>query len=238
MNSPGAAPVAGPVHRVGVVEDDPPTRDALLAALARSPRWQAVFAVGSLAEARALPADTAPAVVLVDLGLPDGSGLDLLPELRQRWPACECLVISVFGDEARVIRSIEAGASGYILKGQGEDEVAGHLQHLLEGGSPMSPAIARHLLRRIAGPATATTGQAPVGPPGAAPPGEGLTQREAEVLQLLAKGEPYEAVAARLGLSVNTVRFHVKGLYGKLGVNSRQVAVLEAQRRGLLGPGR
>jgi DNA-binding NarL/FixJ family response regulator len=213
---------------VGVIEDDAATRASLQAALARDPRWRLAFAVGSVREARErLAGREVPDVALVDLGLPDGSGLDLLAELRQRWPHCDCLVISMFGDEERVIRSIEAGASGYLLKGQGEDDIAEHLGYLREGGSPMSPAIARHLLRRIARPA-----------PEAEPGQEALTTREAAVLQLLARGEPYEVVAASLGLSVNTVRYHVKGLYGKLGVNSRQRAVNEGQRRGLISGGR
>jgi DNA-binding NarL/FixJ family response regulator len=215
------------VWTVGVIEDDAATRAALQAALARDARWRLAFAVGTVREAREHLAQRleAPDVALVDLGLPDGSGLDLLAELRQRWPHCDCLVISMFGDEERVIRSIEAGASGYLLKGQGEDDIAEHLGYLREGGSPMSPAIARHLLRRIARAAPEAPSEAG---------NEALTAREAAVLQLLARGEPYELVAASLGLSVNTVRYHVKGLYGKLGVNSRQRAVNEAQRRGLI----
>lgn len=208
---------------VGVVEDDPQVRDQLVRSLATSPRWRLAFAAGSLHEAeQALSAaGGAPAVLLVDLGLPDGSGIALIATVRRRWPACECLVVSVFGDEDRVIRSLEAGASGYLLKGQGDEEIAEHLGYLLEGGSPMSPAIARHLLRRIAR-------QPQPSEAGAETP----SPRELQVLQQLALGEPYEEVARQLGLSVNTVRFHVKALYAKLGVNSRQLAVNAGRRLG------
>ena len=213
--------------RVGLVEDDVPTQYTLLGALAQDSRWQLAFSVGSARELRALLAGPAADYVLLDLGLPDGSGLDLLSEIRAAWPACECLVVSVFGDEHRVIRSIEAGASGYILKGQGADEVAAHLALLREGGSPISPAIARHLLKHIALGETHRQ-------PHDGDADDALTPAELRVLNLLARGDPYESAADTLGVSVNTVRYHVKALYGKLGVNSRQRAVLEAQRRGWL----
>jgi DNA-binding NarL/FixJ family response regulator len=221
---------------VGVVEDDPGMREKLERALACDARWSTVFAVGTVAEVRArFSAGLAgPDTLLVDLGLPDGSGLDLISEARRHWPHCECLVISVFGDEERVIRSVEAGAVGYILKGQGDADVIEHLGYLREGGSPMSPAVARHLLRRVAP-------KAPGRPSSEAASGartgsvlHDLTHKELEVLRLLARGEPYESVSRHLGVTVNTVRFHVKGLYSKLGVNSRQKAVLEGVRRHLI----
>lgn len=224
--------------KVGVVEDDPAMRAMLVAALGRDARWDTVFAVGSVAEVQRLVEIAAPPpdTVLVDLGLPDGSGLDLIGSLRRHWPACECLVISVFGDEDRVIRSIEAGAAGYILKGQGEADVAEHLGHLREGGSPMSPAVARHLLRRVGRRGGGADAPGPGLPAATRTLLNDLTAKELEVLKLLSLGEPYDAVAARLDVSVNTVRFHVKGLYGKLGVNSRQKAVIEGFRRQLIDP--
>lgn len=215
-------------RRVGIVEDHAQVRQALATALQVAGQWQLIFELGSIREVRAWPGLIAPDVVLIDLGLPDGSGLDLIAELRQRWPSCECLVISMFGDERQVIRAIECGAGGYILKGQGEDDLNEHLQHLLDGGAPMSPAIARHLLRRVARDAQPALGVAQTGPAL-----EALTPREADVLHQLSLGEPYDAVASRLEMSVNTVRYHVKSLYTKLGVKNRQTAVLEARRRGL-----
>lgn len=237
-------------HTVGVVEDDAAMCRTLVAALQRDGQWELQFAVGSLHALAAHWEQPPPDVLLVDLGLPDGDGLDLLPRVRAHWPGCETLVISVFGDEDRVLRSIEAGAGGYILKGQGEAGIAEHMRYLLEGGSPMSPAIARHLLRRIAQGAGQPRDDDPDQDPNRAPihdanpavpqrPSatgieEALTSREAEVLTWLARGEPYDEVARRLSVSVNTVRYHVKSLYGKLGVNTRHHAVVEGQRRGWL----
>jgi DNA-binding NarL/FixJ family response regulator len=224
------------VWTVGVVEDELSMRDKLVRALGTDVRWKTVFSVGTVAEARARfsAGQAAPDTLLVDLGLPDGSGLDLIAEARRHWPQCECLVISVFGDEERVIRSVEAGAVGYILKGQGDADVIEHLGYLREGGSPMSPAVARHLLRRVAPTGSARKVSDSVSADRTFAALQDLTQKELEVLRLLARGEPYESVARLLGVTVNTVRFHVKGLYSKLGVNSRQKAVLEGVRRQLI----
>jgi DNA-binding NarL/FixJ family response regulator len=211
-----------PVERILVVDDDPATLAWLLAELGALPGVQA-SGCGSVAEARQWLQCNAPQIVLTDLGLPDGSGIEVIAKVRRLHPQCEVLVISIFGDDTHVISAIEAGASGYLLKDSSLQRLGDQLQHLRDGGSPLSPQIARTLIRRQrprAAPADAGSG-----------PGAGLTEREFEVLTFIAKGFSYQEGAAMLGVSTNTVRTHVKRIYEKLAVNSRTEAVYEFNLR-------
>ncbi len=166
-----------------------------------------------------------PQVLLVDLQLPDGSGIDLIRAARRLAPQAEAMVISVFGDEAHVVGAIEAGATGYLLKDASAEEIAMAITRLLAGEAPISSAIARHLLRRFRAPPD------PAAAPVAASP---LTPREGEVLQLIAKGLSYQRIADTLAMSPHTVTTHIKQIYRKLAVNSRGEAVFEAMQLGLL----
>lgn len=217
------------MHRVGLVEDDALIRQQFARAIASQPDLSLAFSVGCGADALAALAAEAPDVLMVDIGLPDMSGLDVIRHATAHHPRCLTMVVSVFGDEGKVLDSIAAGAKGYILKGQGEDDILTHLHHLLDGGSPMSPVIARqvlHRMQRLMFPAPAAS------PPSAG--GEPLTPRETEVLKLISRGHSYDEVARNLAVTTNTVRHHIKGIYGKLCVNSRSAAVFEAGRRGWL----
>jgi DNA-binding NarL/FixJ family response regulator len=127
-----------------------------------------------------------------------------------------------------VLDSIAAGASGYILKGEGDDEILAHIQDLLRGGSPMSPVIARQVLQRMR---STYQRPAPVREPQPLVAGLHLTEREIDALNLIARGYRYDEVAQQLGMSTNTVRYHVKNIYSKLGVHSKIDAVQEARRR-------
>lgn len=203
-----------------IVEDDRLLRENLLQSTADAPGW-AVHAAANLAAARAMLARQPPDAVLLDLGLPDGDGLALIAEFRRANPDCDIFVITVFAEEKRVIRSLEAGASGFILKSDLAD-YSGRLMSIIEsGGSPISPAIARSLINRIRPAAKEDTN----GP---------LSQREAQVLSLSAKGLRYNEIAEVLGVSVHTVNTHLKSVYRKLLVRSRAEAVFEARRSGLL----
>ncbi|MEY2721819.1 MAG: hypothetical protein RL597_1264 [Pseudomonadota bacterium] len=209
------------IRRLLIIEDDRLLRDHLVRATSGSPEWS-VLAAGNLAAARAQLAKHAIDAVFLDLGLPDGDGLNLISEFRQANPACEILVITVFADEKRVIRSLEAGASGYILKSDLAD-YAGPVVSIIEsGGSPISPSIARSLINRLRPPLEAAENQ------------DLLSQREAEVLQLCSKGLRYAEIAEVLGVSSHTVNTHLKSVYRKLMVHSRAEAVFEARRHGLL----
>ena len=210
-----------PIRRLLIIEDDRLLRDHLVRATSGSPEWS-VIAAGNLAAARAQLAKYSIDAVFLDLGLPDGDGLNLISEFRQANPACEILVITVFADEKRVISSLEAGASGYILKSDLAD-YAGRLVSIIEsGGSPISPSIARSLINRLRPPPESAENQGL------------LSQREAEVLQLCSKGLRYAEIAEVLGVSSHTVNTHLKSGYRKLMVHSRAEAVFEARRHGLL----
>lgn len=214
---------------VGLVEDDGRTRERFIRTLQAMPGWHVLFASATLGGARQSLALTAPDVLLVDLGLPDGDGHCLIAEVAQAHPTCQTLVISVFGDDEKVFRSIEAGAAGYIVKGQGDDELADHLCELLAGGSPVSPRIARRLLQSVRLHRAEQPGKTPQ-----EAVDSDLTHKEHEVLSMLALGYSYQEVADRMAVSVNTVRFHIKSIYSKLYVSSRGEAVYEAGRRGWL----
>ena len=169
---------------------------------------------------------TAPDVLLTDLGLPDGSGIDLIRETVRRYPATDIMVITVFGDEDHVLASIEAGATGYILKDSIPEEFVGLIKQLRAGGSPISPVIARQLLKRfkphVASPEAVATVEA------------GLSARESEVLSLIAKGFSFSEIARLLNVSQHTVTTHVKKIYQKLAVHSRGEAVYEAGKMGII----
>lgn len=216
------------MDQVLLVEDDVSTREWLAGLLG----GEAVLAhaCGSVAEALAwLRSDRPADIVLTDLGLPDGSGLDVIRAAVRR-PGCEVLVLSIFGDEANVLAAIDAGASGYLLKDGSLESIREHLACLKSGGSPLSPRIARTLIRRTRGPAVAASASAPADAPGseASPL---LSDRELDVLTGIGKGFSYAEVAETLKITTNTVRTHVRRIYEKLAVNSRTEALYEYNRR-------
>jgi len=206
------------------VDDDESFLDTVRATVDQRPELALVGTAGSLAEARALLAQQAVDVLLVDLGLPDGNGIDLIRETRAARPDTDIMVITVFGDEAHVVASIEAGATGYLLKRNLPEQLAQTVIELRAGGSPISPVIARQLLKRFAAPLPAAVD----------PDHGGLSEREREVLAYIAKGFTVAEIAAMLKLSAHTVGTHVKRIYRKLAVHSRAEALYEASRMGLL----
>lgn len=211
-------------NTVLIAEDDAPTLRRLARAVGAHPDLQVVGEALNCREGSRLLRATAPDVLLVDLGLPDASGVELIREARSLSADTHTMVITVFADENHVIEAIEAGARGYLLKDGSDDYVAASILQLLAGGSPISPAIARHLLDRFQEPAArARENDAPV-----------LTDREREVLSLLAKGFTFEEIGNILKISPHTVTTHVRHIYRKLEVGSRSQAVYEAVHRGLL----
>lgn len=212
--------------QVMIVEDEPRTRERLASIIDDHPDLRLLGQVGSLAEARDALARQLPEVILLDLGLPDGSGLDLLDELGERRANIGVLVISVLGDESSVLRAIERGAGGYLLKDADDAAVVAAINQLLAGGAPLSPSIAVHLMRRLQAPPRASSAQLQE---------IGLTTRELELLKLIAKGLSYDEVGQLMGLKYNTITSYAKELYRKLQVHSRAEAVFEAQQLGLVG---
>jgi DNA-binding NarL/FixJ family response regulator len=209
-----------------VVEDEPEFLRQYCEAITREPDLRLAGAVGTLAAGLAVIDKDVPDVVVVDLGLPDGSGAQLIRAAAKKRPDCDALVVTVFGDDQHVIDAIEAGATGYILKDSPPGELARCIRELRAGGAPISPSIARRLLARMRAPAAKPA----AGTQGASP----LTEREAEILQLIAKGLSFADVGGVLGISAHTVVAHVKKIYRKLSVHSRGEAVFEATQLGLL----
>lgn len=223
--------------RVLIVEDDPEMRGFFEACVVRSPALALVGCVGTVAQAKACLAQPGLGVdvLLTDLGLPDGSGLALIHQARLAHPACETLVISMFGDEDNVLASIEAGALGYIHKDAAPEDIAQTILEMKAGGSPISPMIARRVLAKYA--ARQAGAAAAMASPAASPPDAdrpSLSRREQEVLGMIARGFSYQEIAKLQGVSVHTVQAHIKSLYGKLAVHSKMEAVFEATRMGLL----
>ena len=166
-------------------------------------------------------------LLLTDLGLPDGSGLEIIRHCRRVLPDADIMVITMSSEESQVFACIEAGASGYVLKEAGHADIVRAILDLRAGGSPISPMIARKVLARMR--STRTSGDE-----GLSTEMPGLTRRESAILELISRGGSFAKVAAALSLSVSTVQTHVKRIYGKLSVHSRSEAVFEAHRRGLL----
>jgi DNA-binding NarL/FixJ family response regulator len=211
-----------PLCTVFVVEDDGPTRARLGRAVGADDRLRLVGAAGTAREGIEGLRREAPDVLLVDLGLPDRTGIDVIRAARQLSADTQAMVVTVFGDEKSVVSAIEAGARGYLLKDGSESEIAAAILELRAGGSPISPQIARHLLRRFQEPAPAPQG------------GPSLTEREREILDGVVKGFTFSELAGLLGISTHTVITHVRHIYRKLEVRSRSEAVYEALSLGLV----
>ena len=230
MPQPTLAPRRSAAIRVAVVEDDAACRQSLVQALQTAPDMQLAWQAAARAPALALLPTEALDVLLVDLGLPDGSGLEVIAAARQQWPDCAVMVSTIFGDETHVLRAIEAGAMGYVLKDLSAAELVAEIRSLHAGGSPINPLVARKLLLRQQGTLTPPTAEA--APAGAAPLPP--SAREAEVLRLVARGYTVDEVASALGVSPHTVQTFVRRIYTKLQVGSRAEAVREGQRQGWL----
>jgi DNA-binding NarL/FixJ family response regulator len=162
-------------------------------------------------------------VALVDLGLPDGNGLDVLLQLQKLQPACAPVVATIYDDDDHLFEALQAGAQGYLLKDQPAEWLAHQLRGIFEGQPPLSPAIARRLLRHFQPPASTSNKQEAE-----------LTGRERGVLGLLAQGVRIADIAIQLGISRHTVGDHVKHIYRKLNISSRAEAALHAKGMGLV----
>lgn len=212
-------------HTILIVEDEPVTRDVLVQVVENQPQLKLLAAVSNYAEAEAM-LEQKPDIILADIGLPDGNGIDLIRQVKQQHPECAVMVISSFGDEEHVLKAIEAGATGYILKDDSLAKVGPHILQLIKGESPISPGIARYLLKRFQTPQQQVADESQ----------PTLTKREKSVLTLIAKGYSRQEVAENLNMSQHTVTTHIKHIYHKLSVHSRTEAVFEAYQMGLIKP--
>lgn len=234
-------------HTILLVEDDENTRLRLAEAIQAHEDLTLRGSVGNFADAMAELDAGPPEVLLTDIGLPDGSGIDLIREVRARGFDTQPMVITVFGDEKHVVAAIEAGALGYLLKDGSADYIGRSILDLVDGGSPISPPIARYFLRRFrtieaetpAGREAVAAARDAAGGAGAAPTSGAsdvphLTRREREVLTLIVKGFTYAEAAGLVGVAESTVTSHIRNIYRKLEVHSRGEAVYEALQLGLV----
>ena len=216
-----------PVRNIVVVDDLAASRDWLARAAALAFADAQVSTFADLAAVQAT-LQAPPDLALVDLGLPDGSGIDYIAALRAAGAATLCVVATVFDDDAHLFPALSAGAQGYVLKDLALDDLVELLRGIVAGQPPLSPSIARRLLRHFATPAAVAAA------PLAATEDEALTPRETDVLRLIGKGLTVQAAADALGLSRHTCAGYVKDIYRKLRVGSRAEATLAASRLGLV----
>jgi DNA-binding NarL/FixJ family response regulator len=224
-----------------VIEDEPHWQTTIAQVIAGHDTLELIGICPNLAEALAKIRTTSYDMLIVDLGLPDGNGVDAIRTSRRLHPDADILVATVFDDERSVVAAICAGATGYLVKDATAAEWISAIAQLRAGHSPLSPKVARHVLRRMQEPprakkmglldgASATEAVSA----GAREENVSLSPREAEVLQLVAKGFSLVEVAQILHVAQTTTRTHARAIYRKLEVNSRGEAVFEAQRLGLL----
>ena len=209
-----------------VVEDEPLLQQRLrgvLLGLGYAP--DALVFAASLAEARACLAAQPVALALVDLALPDGSGMALIAQMRADDPGLGILVVSAWSSEEAILGALRAGATGYVLKERDDIEVSLSIRSVLRGGAPIDPFIARRILELLPASALAAPAEASA---------EALSKREAEILQLVADGLSNREIAEQLFLSRYTVESHVKRIYRKLAVSSRMMAVQKARSQGVV----
>jgi DNA-binding NarL/FixJ family response regulator len=228
VSSPGIAPPGGDadrgvvaghraVVRLLIVDDHPVVRDGLSGMFARDPAFEVVGEAGDGLEAVRLARALQPDVILMDLRMPGMDGVAAITELARLQVAARVLVLTTYDTDGYVLSAIEAGATGYLLKDVPRDELRRAVQAAADGQAVLAPSVAARLMNRVR-----------------APEGEGLSQREIEVLGLIAAGNTNREAATRLFISEATIKTHLLHIYEKLGVRDRAAAVAAAYKRGLL----
>jgi DNA-binding NarL/FixJ family response regulator len=207
-----------------VVEDNAATQQRLARLLGRVVGdGLRIDSAGSIAAAKVRIVQQVPALALVDIGLPDGNGIELIGWLHAHHPQVATVVISAWGDADTVLAALRAGAIGYLLKEREDAELEFALQSIRRGGSPIDPFVARRILALL-----------PSASVQAVHADDALTERETEILELVSRGHSNREIAEQLSLSRFTIEGYTKAIYRKLAVRSRTAAVFEAKSRGLL----
>ena len=218
------------VTQVLIVEDEPELRLRFSQAVSATETFKLLGAVATGAAALSVLEREAPDVMLLDLGLPDIDGVEIIRHVSRHRPQCEVLVVTMLEDDQHVLPSIEAGATGYLLKDASVERIIAAIHELCAGGSPISPSIARRVLASFRiGPGKAGTVPDPLDVVQSP-----LSERETEILRMVAKGLSFDAIGEVLSISPHTVVTHVKKIYRKLAVHSRGEAVYEAGQLGFL----
>lgn len=206
--------------RIAIVEDDPILRDNLVFLLNGEKNFEVYCDFGTAEEALPELLKSKPDILLVDIGLPGMSGVDLIQKVKSKLPDTDIMVHTVFDARNTVFSAIKSGATGYILKGASPRELVESIENLAKGGAPMSPKIARAVIGEFQD---------------AAPDAHYLlTPREREILSELEKGLTYKELAAKLSISHHTIHSHIKKIYEKLHAKSRRDALSTARQRGLI----
>jgi len=215
--------------RVLLVDDQRLMREGLRTLLELHPDMHVVGEAGDGMEAEDFikAAELQPRVVLMDLRMPRMDGVTATRHIKRRWPDIQLLVLTTFDDDELVFRSIEAGASGYLLKDVGSDALAEAVRAASRGDAPLQPSVARKILVRLRAPAAAHPPSLPE------PTGEGLSERELAVLRLLGRGAPNREIAEALALTEGTVKNYVSAILAKTGLHDRTQAALFAVRHNL-----
>ncbi|MGH8774339.1 MAG: response regulator [Jiangellaceae bacterium] len=211
----------GGTVRVLIVDDHPVVRDGLRGMFAGDARFDVVGEASNGHEAVTRAEALRPDVVLMDLRMPDVDGVNAITRLAARGVPARVLVLTTYETDSDVLPAIEAGATGYLLKDTPRDELFRAVLAAARGEAVLSPSVASRLMGQVRAPAR-----------------EPLSQRELEVLELVARGTTNREAASRLFISEATVKTHLLHIYAKLGVKDRAAAVAEAFERGLLTPGR
>jgi len=213
-------PQPSPSVRIAIIEDEPAVRRYFMQIMGQAEGYDVIAMAPDLATGRGL-IGLQPDLFLMDIGLPDGNGYDLVPDIKAGCSA-KVLIISSFGDRETVVTALGAGADGYLLKDSTPQQILDGIAITLDGGAPVSPAAAVYLLDLLRAPAASPA------QPTTASTDDRLTSRETELLRAFADGKSYKEAARALGISPHTVGTHVKAIYRKLEVNSRSDAIRQA----------
>ena len=201
--------------KVCIVEDNKTLREGFETLLNRTPGFECLCTCGTVAEALRKIPKAQPDVVLMDIQLPDSTGVECTAKLKELMPGIHIIIVTVYEDSERIFQALRAGACGYLLKRSAPEKVIAAIQEAQDGGVPMTPEIARKVIGQFRGQATVVTEV------------EQLTDREKEVLEFVMHGHSNKAIAERLGVTVAAVKWHLQHIYEKLHVHSRTEAALK-----------
>ena len=201
--------------KVGIVEDNKTLREGFETLLNRTPGFQCICTCGTVAEALKKIPKAQPDVVLMDIQLPDSTGVECTAKLKELMPNLHIIIVTVYEDSERIFQALRAGACGYLLKRAEPEKIIAAIREAREGGVPMTPEIARKVIGQFRGQATAAAAV------------DDLTDRERAVLEFVMHGHANKAIAERLGVTVAAVKWHLQHIYEKLHVHSRTEAALK-----------
>jgi DNA-binding NarL/FixJ family response regulator len=201
--------------KIAIVEDNKVIRESLMEFAQADPEFRCVCACSTAEEALKIFPKHEPEIVLMDIQLPNMSGIDCIAQLKRLLPSVHIIMVTVYEDTERIFKALRMGACGYLLKRCTPEELIAAIREVRQGGAPMSREIARKVIASFQEPVKAAAEV------------EDLSPRELEILELLAGGFPNKAIADRLGLTDGTVRWHLRHVYHKLHVRSRTEAALK-----------